>query len=173
MLGHKPRNSNALQDALQPFALQAGDQPQGYLCGHHQAHFPAAKRLPWAKETAGMAGIQWLQTRRASSPKGETRHPLVGDPYASPPTPPLPVSPILILARLSDKQGLPALGNIRKGKLEQVNSGPHQCPSDRAVSGVRATVVMKGSQGMMGEQVGLKWPQRRCCPPGARVRLNV
>ena len=63
--GTQPRNSNALQDALQPFALQAGDQPQGDLCGHHQARSPAAERLPWAKESASVAGIQRLLTRRA------------------------------------------------------------------------------------------------------------
>ena len=63
--GTQPRNSNALQDALQPFALQAGDQPQGDLCGHHQARSPAAERLPWAKESASVAGIQRLRTRRA------------------------------------------------------------------------------------------------------------
>lgn len=147
MLGHEPRNSNALQDALQPFTLQAGDQPRGHLCGHHQARFPAAKRLPWAKETAGVAGIQSLQTRRASSPKGEMCHHLAGDHHASPPTPPLPVCPFLFLPRLSNKQGLPAPGNIRKGKLEQVNSSPHLCPFDRAVSGVWATVAMKGESG--------------------------
>lgn len=104
--GTQPRNSNALQDALQPFALQAGDQPQGDLCGHHQARFPAAERLPWAKESASMAGIQRLQTRRALSPKGKMHHHLVGDCYASHPTPPLPVHPVLILGTCLKQAGI-------------------------------------------------------------------
>ena len=56
-------------------------------------------------------------------------------------------TPFLFLARVSNKQGLPAPGNIRKGKLEKVNSSHHLCPSDQAMSGIWATVAMKGESG--------------------------
>ena len=64
-------------------------------------------------------------------------------------------APGLFLARLSNRQRLPAPGDARKRKLKKVNSSHHLCPSDQAMSGVWATVAMKGYQGTVWEQLGL------------------